>query len=230
MKPARIREIDVLRTVAILLMVLFHTIVDLTDFLGFSFNYMDGFWYYQGKSSAVLFMLISGISCTLGCHSIKRGLWVLAAGAVIIVATYFFDSATYVRFGILQLLGCSMLSYPLIKRLKPMSISLLALTVLLIYRFMPIYTNTPYFLPIGIMPLNFASIDYYPLFPWYAVFLGGVALGKLLYAKRQPLLPDLPQNKLMLLFEQAGKHSLAIYLLHQPILLAVLYGIHRLFT
>jgi uncharacterized membrane protein len=226
----RIREIDLIRAVAILLMVLFHTVVDLTDFFGFRFNYMNGFWYYQGKSSAILFMLISGVSCTLGRHNTNRGLLVLGAGAMITAATYFFEPSTYVRFGILQLLGCSMLSYSFIKRLNPMFVSLLAVVVLAISWFMPKYTTTSYLLPFGIMPLNFASIDYYPLFPWYAIFLGGAALGKLFYAKRQPLLPSLPQNKLTSLLEQAGRHSLAIYLMHQPILLAVLYGIHRLFA
>lgn len=228
-KPARIREIDLCRAAAILLMVLFHTIVDLTLFMGFDFNYMHGFWYYQGKSSAVLFMLISGVSCTLGRHSTKRGLLVLGAGIVITAATYFFEPSTYVRFGILQLLGCSMLSYSFIKNLRPWLIILLACAVLFISFLLPSYTNSPYLLPFGIMPLNFASIDYYPLFPWYAVFLGGAALGKLIYAKKQPLLPHLPQNQLILLLEQAGRHSLAIYLLHQPILLAVLYGLNRLF-
>lgn len=225
---SRIREIDIARAIAILLMVLFHTIVDLTDFFGCSFDYMQGFWYYQGKSSAVLFMLLSGVSCTLGRKHIKRALTVLGAGAVIIVATYFFNPQTYVRFGILQLLGCSMLSYSLIKPLRPLVICAMTGAVLIISHYLPSYSATPYLLPFGIMPVSFASIDYYPIFPWYAVFLGGIVLGKLFYSKREPLLPSLPQNRLLLLFEQAGKHSLLIYLVHQPVLLTVLYGIRQL--
>lgn len=223
----RILEIDLLRAAAILLMVVFHTIVDLTDFFGYAFNYMSGFWYYQGKSSAVLFMLVSGISCTLGRLSIRRGCVVLGAGFIIIIATYFFNPATYVRFGILQLLGCSMLSYLLIYRFSPLITSLLSVAVLLLTYLLPPYAATSYLLPFGIMPYHFTSIDYYPLFPWYAVFLGGIVLGKLFYAQKQPLLSALPQSKIIVLLEQAGRHSLSIYLLHQPILLALLFGIHQ---
>jgi uncharacterized membrane protein len=226
---ARLREIDLLRAAAILLMVLFHTIVDLTDFFGYHFDYLSGFWYYQGKSSAILFMLVSGISCTLGRHNIKRGLITLGAGCIVIAATYLFNPVTYVRFGILQLLGFSMLSYSLLARLHPLASSLLALAVLLVNFFLPPYVSSSWFLPLGIMPYGFSSIDYYPLLPWYTVFLGGVILGKLLYATKQPLLPKLPHTKLSEIFELAGRHSLSIYLLHQPIIFCVLYIMHRLF-
>jgi uncharacterized membrane protein len=208
-------------------MVLFHTIFDLTDFFGYSFDYMQGLWYYQGKSAAVLFMLVSGVSCTLGRHNIKRGLIVLSAGAAIIMATYFFNSATYVRFGILQLLGCSMLSYSLLKPFSPLLLSLMAGAVLLVTHYLSNLTGAWYLLPFGITPLNFASIDYYPLFPWYAVFLAGTAFGKFFYAQRQPLLPNLPHSRLLSYIEYSGRHSLLIYLVHQPVLLALLYGFHR---
>ena len=45
---SRILEIDALRGVAIILMVIFHIIVDLTDFYGYHFQYLSGFWYYEG--------------------------------------------------------------------------------------------------------------------------------------------------------------------------------------
>ena len=80
--------------------------------------------------------------------------------------------------------------------------------------------RSDWLLPFGIHSPAFGSFDYFPLFPWFGIFLVGAALGKSLYAARRSLIPGrLPVTFVNL----AGRHSLLIYIVHQPVILAVLY-------
>jgi len=216
----RIREIDLLRALAIVLMTLFHAIFDAAEFYDANISYTSGIWYYTGKLSAILFLLTSGISVTLGSHSLKRGLTVLAAGLLVIAATYWFSPASFVIFGILQLIGTSMLTYPLLRRLSCRLLALLAIAAWLAgLSLQGVTTGSLYLLPFGVTPPFFASLDYYPLLPWYGFFVAGVLLGKVCYPARQPLFPHLPDQRLLTGLEWLGRHSLLTYLIHQPVLL-----------
>ncbi len=69
------------------------------------------------------------------------------------------------------------------------------------------------------------SVDYFPVFPWFGVFLIGIFLGNVLYPKyeRRIQIPDLSRFFVVRFFCFLGRHSLTIYLLHQPILILLLY-------
>jgi uncharacterized membrane protein len=82
-------------------------------------------------------------------------------------------------------------------------------------------------LPFGILPDDYISMgDYLPLVPWLGVFLVGMALGRILYANKETAFPGAPKivRQLARPFELIGRHSLFVYLIHQPILLAILFG------
>ena len=77
MENRRIWEIDFLRAVAIILMAAFHTIYDLNEFAGMNVEYLNGFWYWEGKTSALLFIFLAGISSGLSKNTVRRGIKVL---------------------------------------------------------------------------------------------------------------------------------------------------------
>jgi uncharacterized membrane protein len=219
----RIWEIDYFRGIAIFLMVIFHLIVDLKDFHGFQVEYLSGFWYYEGKFSAVLFIFLAGVSSTLNQRATKHGVKVLAAGLLVTGVTFLFNSETYVRFGILHFLGVSILLAPILRKLSSVKLTVLAALLLVL----PVWTDaltvgSGLLLPIGITPASFTSMDYYPLVPWLGVFITGMVLGQRWYAHKKSLLP---QRRRLSKIAWLGRHSLILYLVHQPILLAMLYVI-----
>ena len=223
--PSRIWEIDFFRGIALLLMVAFHLIFDLTDFWGYNLNYMNGFWYYEGKLSAIMFTAIAGVSSTLGVYHFRRGLVVFVWGMFITLATYLYNPQTYIRFGILHMLGSCMILFPFIKNLSPGWLILAGTAIIASGQWTAQLTiPSSLLLPFGIIPADFTSLDYYPLLPWSGFFLYGAALGQVLYKEHYSRLPQLSWLQPL---TALGRHSLAVYLIHQPLLLATLYILHR---
>ena len=218
----RIWEIDFLRGLAVLLMVTFHFIVDLRDFYGFPLDYRDGFCFILGKSSACLFILCAGISTRFSRSPLRHGLKVLTWGMVLSIVTYFYDPAIYIRFGILHLLGVSLLLSAFFSRFTSLQLTFIALSLLLLGNFWEgaAWLRQPWLIPLGYPPASFATLDYYPLLPWLGLFVLGMILGRQLYPRPLSRLPnDLPHTPL----NWCGRNALAIYLLHQPILLLLLF-------
>lgn len=73
----------------------------------------------------------------------------------------------------------------------------------------------------GIRPYGFQSFDYYPLLPWLGITIMGVFLGNFIHEKRETLKAG--SNQIVDFITWSGKHSLLIYMLHQPILLVTLW-------
>ena len=80
----------------------------------------------------------------------------------------------------------------------------------------------PWLLWLGLKPFGFQSFDYFPMLPWFGVILLGVFAGNLLYpnGKRAFRFPNFPPNPLVRLLTFLGRHSLVIYFLHVPVLVA----------
>ena len=233
---SRIWEIDFIRGLAIILMMIFHLIVDLTDFYAYGLDYFRGFWYLEGKLSAILFMLICGVSSTLGRHNFLHGCKVFMWAMLLTAVTYIYNENCYILFGILHFLGISLLSANFMRRLPITWLLLISSTTIIIgLLFSTRFVTTPYLFPLGLMNSTFISMDYYPLFPWYGVFLFGIIGGKMLYGHKKRLglrqvsyiQPKFQTSLTPLHFRKnitwLGQHSLVIYLIHQPILLALLY-------
>jgi uncharacterized membrane protein len=236
----RFLEIDLLRTIAILLMIVYHLGYDLSYFYGFPWDVLSGGWLVLERATAILFLLLVGVSFAVSSdrmerqgldvrkryrRTARRGIRILAAALLVTAATYWMDPATYVRFGILHLIALATFLLPLVRPLKEGN-ALLALAVFWIGRFVGA-VRTPLLLPFGWTPPGFTTVDYFPVFPWLAAILLGVAIGSLLYGRGLPTrhLPSTPAARRL---AWPGCHSLALYLLHQPLLLGALWVFFRL--
>ena len=235
----RIRELDSMRGIAIILMVFFHLLVDLHDFFDIPVVYYQAPWYYVGKASAILFMIVSGISSSLSKNNLRRGAKIFLFGMVVTVATFFFVRPLYIRFGILHFMGTAIILNDLLDRLliqlsthtngrtlmliKVVFYSVAAPVSLLVgYFFNGMRTTNPFLFPIGLITDSFSTYDYYPLFPWIGVFFLGALAGTILTANihRLPVRKFGPAERFLAFL---GKKSLIIYILHQPLLMGILY-------
>lgn len=162
-------------------------------------------------------------------HLIRRGLWIFCLGMVITLITLLFLSDRPIIFGVLHCIGFSIiLSIPFL-RLKIYNIILAVIIIVLgiIMGSYAVENPTVFHLAIGFHQAELwkYSIDYFPLFPWFGVCLLGIALGSVLYKgyERRFKIPNFSKYKPFMMFSRLGRHSLAIYLFHQPIIAGVLY-------
>jgi uncharacterized membrane protein len=234
---SRIWEIDFLRGVAIILMVCYHLLFDLGEFrgvkrfLGFSTDLSTTAWTAAQFFFAALFVVLSGTSSTLSRNNIRRGLRLLAVSFLVTAVTYLFDPTSAVWFGILQCLAVSMLVYgALFEKAKAAACAAWGGLVIALAAALPavkraLMARTDWLMPFGLTSPSFSSFDYFPLIPWLGVFLAGAALGKSIYASKKSLLPGrLPVT----IVNVAGRHSLLIYLVHQPVFMGVLYVLDKM--
>lgn len=236
-RPARIWEIDFLRGVAIILMVCYHLLFDLGEFrglkrfLGFSTDLSTTAWTIAQFFFATLFVVLSGISSTLSRNNVRRGLRLLAVSFLVTAVTYVFDPTSAVWFGILQCLAVSMLIYgAAFKEARPAVCAAWGGLVVVLAAALPavkkgLAVRSDWLMPFGITGPSFSSFDYFPLIPWLGVFLIGASLGKSVYASKRSLLAGRWPATFV---NFAGSHSLLIYLVHQPVIMGVLYVLGRL--
>ncbi|MFH1102034.1 MAG: heparan-alpha-glucosaminide N-acetyltransferase [Methanobacteriota archaeon] len=241
-KKDRFWEIDTLRGIAIIMMIIYHVIFDLNWFYVYPINLralpLLVFLYPIGT----MFLFLVGVSLTLSfSHAQKtltgyelplkillRGIKVFLFGMILTVVTWFYLRQGYIIFGVLHCIGVSIiLAYPLLRyRLSNLILGWILIIIgLFIYGY-PV--GVPWLLWLGLVPYGFYTIDYFPLLPWFGVVLLGVFVGNTVYkeGKRQFFIRDLSQNKGIQTLSVLGRHSLLIYLVHQPVLI----GLILLFT
>ena len=135
-----------------------------------------------------------------------------------------------------------MLLYPLIQRL-PSGVLILGSVLFIIVGFIlqDIVVNTPLLLPLGLMYPGFSTIDYYPLFPYSGVTLLGMLSYRYYFARpkeagkasnrtkeSRTLIEKQKKKATSPMVTWVSRHSLWIYLIHQPILLALIFGLKAL--
>jgi len=156
---------------------------------------------------------------------LKRGLKVFSWGLIITLTTWVFLRAGFVIFGILHFIGISIiLAYPFLK-LRSWNL-LIGIAFISPGIYLKNFTfGYPWLMWLGLKPERFYTVDYFPIFPWFGVILIGVFFGNLLYPDytQKFKLFDLSDFTFIRLFCFLGRHSLLIYLIHQPILITLLY-------
>ena len=239
-RSGRVPLLDELRGLSILLMVLYHGAFDLIAFCGVSIPLYDAplLQRFFQPLFAGLFILISGAACRYSRSNPRRALLTLGCALAVTLVTLAVSPDFPDLWGILHLLGSCMLLFPLIRplldRLPPgAGAALCGGLFLLFYRLpygalgigpltLPLPDSlyqTAWLYPLGLPASAFASADYFPLLPWAPLFLAGACLGRPLREGRLP--PGFYRSRCRPL-AAAGRHTLWIYLLHQPALLLIL--------
>lgn len=220
----RIGELDVLRGICILGMILMHFIFDLAYFSGIVLP-LPNWFQFVGQYGHILFIALSGICVTLGNHSFRRGAVVFTAGLLISYVTLYADvlletEDLRIWFGILHLLGFCMMVYPLFQKLPNWALLLTGASFLILgVWFSGLTIPTDLFLPLGLTSgKHYAGSDYFPIFPGLGWFLIGISLGRTFYKEKTSLFPGVRwSSPLSRFLSFCGRHSLEIYLLHQPV-------------
>lgn len=222
---ARYYALDVLRGLSILLMVAYHFGYDLVLYgllpQNVLFNPLLDFLQVVFAS---VFVAISGASSTFSHSNLRRGVKILlCAGLVTLVTclvalvTCLVAPAERILFGILHFLGVAALLYELLRPLwKRIPLNpLVCLGLFVISRLVLLRTYAiPHLWWLGIRQPGFVSADYFPLLPWFFMYLFGVWLGRAVAAGK---LPGWFYRLRAPALEKIGAHTLLIYLLHQPV-------------
>ncbi len=230
----RFIELDILRGFAILCMIILHLFWDL-DYFGIL--PLNKNFYSLNIIVPVIFFLLVGICQAVNNNkyhnqpkkmyyrTIQRGLWILNLGMLFTLLTAVFLPEKPIFFGVLHCIGCCIILSTLLLRFKSTNVilgSFIIVTGLALGLFYTTENPNMIELAAGIHESDIAAhtIDYFPILPWLGVCLFGITLGNILYKdnKRRYPLPDLTKYKPTKLFSWLGKHSLAIYLVHQPII------------
>jgi uncharacterized membrane protein len=233
-KPQRFIELDILRGFAILFMIILHLLWDL-DYFGIL--PLNTNLYSLNLIVPVIFFLLVGICQAVNnnkyqnqpkkmyIRSIQRGLWILNLGILFTLLTAIFLPGRPILFGVLHCIGCCLILSTLLLRFKSTNVIFAALVIvtgLALGFFFTTENPNMVELAAGIHESDVAAhtIDYFPILPWFGVCLLGITLGNILYKdnKRRFPLPDLSHYKPTKPFSWLGQHSLAIYLVHQPII------------
>lgn len=229
--PRRIPALDIARTAAIAGMVVFHFTYDLALF-GFVRPDLvhTPFWANFARLVAGSFLFLAGVGLWLA-HgrgirwpSFLRRLAIIGAAAALVTgATWVAMPDRFIFFGILHsiavasLIGLAVLRLP-IPLIAALGAGVLALPHLVRHEVF----SAPALLWTGLAPVPPTTLDYEPVFPWLAPCLFGIAAAKWLdltghlHRHARPATPRLAR------LAWPGRHSLAIYLIHQPVLIGLL--------
>lgn len=224
----RIWELDFLKGIAFIFMVWDHVVYDLDAFFSVNTASLGFFKEGIGIISAVIFMTVCGISVTLGRKNLRHALTVGAAAIFLTLFTLTFDkvtdSDTVIWFGILHFLSLSMLIGHFAKKLPRVVLLILAAVSFILGKyFSTLLVGTDYFAAFGLCSANFYSSDYFPLFPNLAYTFIGIVIGKTFYSEKKSIFARKFRTRAISFL---GRHTLILYIIHQPIVLAVLYAFH----
>lgn len=246
MTNGRVHLIDEVRGFAIICMVVYHTFYDLVVIFGvnipiFYTDFIEVLVYiFVG-----LFVFISGTASEFSKSNLLRGFKCLGFGLLMTAFTFFFMRDQLIVFGILHMLGCSMIIYGLlskwIRKIPPlMLIIIVTLLFILTYgvsdgsigiggvfsiKLPRVLYDVKFLFPLGFVSSTFYSADYFGLLPWFFCFLAGSGFGRLI---RQRRLPQFVYDSHIKPLSFVGRNTLVIYVVHQPVVYGILYLIFKI--
>ncbi len=233
----RIVGLDLARSAALLAMVIYHFCYDLE-----AFGYLPpgtmvtGWGAISARTIASSFLFLVGVNLHLA-HGrgirwrafLSRFAQIVAAAALVTVATWYALGPWFIFFGILHSIAVSSLIGLAFLRLPAAVTLAFAVGVALAPAFLASGAfDAPWLIWTGLTTLPVRAVDFVPTLPWLAPVLAGIACAKLAARagiwQRRRALPTPAQRWLSL----PGRHSLIIYLIHQPIMVGILLGLRQI--
>ena len=239
----RLHLLDALRGFLMLNMIAYHGMWNLVYLFGVKVSWYSGTPKYLWQQFICWsFITLSGFCWSFSRNHLKRGLLVFGGGAIVSLVTCVLMPENRILFGVLTCIGsCMILMIPLEKWAKkvPAFAGLgISFLLFLLLRNCPkgslgfesflicdlpaaLYRNnlTAY---LGFPQPGFFSTDYFSLLPWIFLFVAGYFLHRVLEDRK--LNEKLFAKGNVPVLNWIGRHSLIVYLLHQPIL----YGLGML--
>ncbi|MGN0172615.1 MAG: heparan-alpha-glucosaminide N-acetyltransferase domain-containing protein [Acutalibacteraceae bacterium] len=242
----RIQLLDELRGFCIVLMVAYHAFFTLGSLFGLqAAERLFAFFSPVEPLFAGIFILLCGFSCRLSHNNLRRGALLALVAALLSLFLWLFMREEMIWFGILHCLAVCILLFsllrPLLDRL-PTAVGLIVCAILFIGTFWfpyyrggllgvpPLAVAWPsdwqqlwFLMPLGIGRVF--SADYFPLLPWMFCFFFGSYLGRL-----SDRLPAFCYKRHIPPLAFLGRHSLLVYLAHQPIIYGLAFLIRAVFS
>jgi uncharacterized membrane protein len=233
----RLPWLDIAKGIALLAMASYHFLWDLS-----MFGYLDpgtpatGWPRIYARSIASTFLFLSGFSLVLAHGNGIRWnrFWyrlatIVGSAALVTAAFYFFVPEGLVFFGILHAMAAASLIGLLFLRPPPAITILVAGAAFAAPHYLSSEMfNHPALWWIGLSTETRQSFDYVPLLPWLCPFLLGIAAGRIERISgwlRQNAPVEKRPNWVTRPLSFLGRHTLVFYLVHQPVLMAILYGV-----
>lgn len=237
-KNNRMDSLDAVRGVAIIAMVIYHGLYDVSDIFGYNLHLFAALMPLEPFFAAA-FIVLAGISSRYSHNNLKRGLRVFFFAMVVTAVTVFFIPSQSIYFGILHFMGIAILLFiplrPAVDRIPPVAAAVIFAVLFAVTYTLPeshivgfpglfgleipkALTVTPNLYPLGFPDSNFFSADYFPLIPWFFMFLIGTVVGVPIKAGK---LPEKFYTARISFLPTAGRNTLIIYVVHQP----VIYGL-----
>lgn len=236
----RLDIIDFWRGLAVIGMIIYHIVFDLEFTFGIGLNLIDSYLFERFADIVLVsFLLLVGFSTYIiynrsAAYSLfiskqfKRILLTFVSAFIVSVATYIFDKAYFVFFGVLHLITISMIVLLFLARYRR-TLLIVSLLIFVVTHYVGAYNNL-FFNVLGLGNLNITTFDFVPVFPWLAFPFLGFVFGDFILNFAKWLNPYFSGKFGFVL--ALGRNSLKVYILHQPLVLALLYFvffIYRLF-
>lgn len=236
-KKTHFEILDVMRGFAILLMFIYHFSFDL-DYYGFiQQNFTtDQFWINFRTVIVACFLTIVGISLYLASYhglnkkSFQRRLLLLVIySALVSLASWVMYPSAMIFFGILHFIAIASVLGLLFVRLGRINLILGIMLIIMAQIIKHPFFDQPLLQWFGLMTKLPTTVDYVPLLPWFGVVLIGIYLGQIIsmLPKNSWFIRWQSQHVSSRLLAFGGRHSLHIYMLHQPLFLGILYIISQ---